>query len=270
MYKPLTPAEITAVEKRIGRSLTEREKMFGELDPAKRTENRKPTEVFDASHWQPKMAEKKGGTVFDDAVASAEQAAEVERFNSLTMAQKRLEMMKKSQADELQRQADAATMKDHLAKIKPQLDKLNALKDSIRLDNSWSQGDLEAITRATRQLEAGPNADAGETARLYEQPFKILASKKQALLDEATSKRAELDSQIASLNAEKAILGSAALSAELASLTTAADAWSHYEKSFDWRDNDNFTPEKRAALDRWLELDRAERAAAESQQPAAT
>ena len=178
--KSLTVTEVQNIEKRIGRKLTPREIVMGELA---REDNRTHSERYDASHWQPKMAEKKGGTIFDDAVASAEKAAEAERFNSLTMAQKRLAMYRESQAKALQAQADEAAMAEHLKTHAPQIERLQALKDSIRFDPSWSAGDVQAIDFALQQIQAGPNADAAETQRLFNEPFRILAQKKQALLN---------------------------------------------------------------------------------------
>lgn len=262
MSKPMTDTEAAAVEKRIGRPLTARERMFGELE---RVDNRTDRERISSEGWQPKMAPPKVATKFDSYVADAEKAADEERFSKMSPAQQRLASAKDLQNKELQAQADAAELRAHIAKHQPQLDKLRALKDSIRLDNSWSAGDVEAINRAISQIEAGPLADAAETAKLFAAPFKILADKTQALRDEAAAQRTELEARIASLNADLAAMGAPALPPELAKLTTAADAWGYYETNFDTKIMENRSPEQQAALEHWIRLDNAEIAAASQQ-----
>lgn len=260
MAQQLSESDVRIVEAKIGRKLTNREILTGELS---RPETRSHYEQMMAAEWKPKLAAPAKGTKFDESVASAQKAVDDERFNALSPAQRRLAMMKEAQTKELKAQADAKAMADHLAKHAPQLDRLRALQDQIRLDPSWSVADAESIRQAILQIEAGPLADVEETARLYQEPFKILTAKKQAIRDQSALKRAEIQAEVTRLDAELAAMGSVQVDPKLATLKTAKDAWAYFKDHFNADPNDD-SPEANAARSHWSSLDKAEAATSES------
>ena len=210
MHKSLTISEVQAVEAKIGRRLTPREIISGEVE---RIDKRTTGERIDAQLWEPVMKPPAATTPYDDHVAEAERAADEEQCAKLTPAQRRLAEAKNMQARELRKQTEAAAMAEHLAKHAPQIEKLQALKDSIRLDPSWTAADVETINRALAQLNAGPHADAVATATLISEPYEVLAGKKQSLRNDANAKRAELEAQIAAMDADITSIGAPRTSA---------------------------------------------------------
>jgi DNA repair exonuclease SbcCD ATPase subunit len=255
----LSESDVRIVEAKIGRKLTNREIITGELS---RPDTRSHRELMAAAEWKPKMATPAKGK-FDDAVESAKRAVDEERFAQLSPAQRRLAMMKDAQARDLREQADAKALREHLAKHAPQLDRLRALQDSIALDNSWSAADAESIRQAILQIEAGPNADADATAAAVAKPYKILAEKKQAIRNQSAVKRAELEAEVTRLDAELAAIGNVQVDPKLATLKTAKDAWAYFKEQFNADPNDD-SPEANAARSHWSSLDKAEAEASES------
>ncbi len=194
-----TAAEKAAIEKSIGRKVTNKEWIQGHLD---RSEDRTFAQLIQDGNWKPIMPQQSGDP-YAAAVKEAEDAVRLDQYKSLTPNEQRLFHLKELQLKKLQEAATEAEHKKRMAmpEVATALAELRELQNAIAFDPTWKVGEIDAITRAIIQLST-PNADLAEGFKMAAAATGIATSKQQTL---ATAKRqavAELQAQIADLGVE--------------------------------------------------------------------
>jgi hypothetical protein len=192
----MLPEERAAIEQQIGRPLTSREIIMGELN---RVDDAPVMERIANANWKPVMP-KQEGLPFADAVAAAEEEVRREQFAKLSPAEKQLFMMKEAQLKKLQEQQSAAEHKARLAdpRVAGKLSELRALQRATAFDPSWRLSDREAIDRAITQLET-VGANLQEGFRLAEMAIGIDTDKRETLADAKQQAIAKLQGELAEL-----------------------------------------------------------------------
>jgi hypothetical protein len=197
LSKSLDPAEVARLEAKLGRKLTTREVLFGELD---REDTRSREQRMDMDGWKPKLAEKKHETIYDAALEEAITAVKSEELQKMTPAQRRLRQIQEAHDAELRKQADAEAHVEQLKKLEPQIRRLNEMRERVKWDPSFTFADILQIDRALEQLTL-PGGDMNASIDLYDAAIKVELTRKTEKRDAVLSKMNELGAQKAELDA---------------------------------------------------------------------
>lgn len=144
-YKALTPQQKAFYQKRLGRELTAREELMGQL---MRTPNPQFGEPWHLRTIGPHES------ALDRQLREARQAVEDERVANMSDAGRRLHAMEKA-AEE--RNAKAAAQAAHAAKLqafKKQLEHLDWLLEAARFDESYTYEDIADLFNTKQQIES--------------------------------------------------------------------------------------------------------------------
>jgi hypothetical protein len=212
--------EKAAYRKRYGREPSMREQLMGEID-----RTGAPQFGSDAN-FRPVMAPPKGpSTIFDEALAEAEEEAKRERVRKMSPSERRVQMILEARNEQLKKQADAESHVERLKQLEKPIRLLNELREQIRWDASWTVEQAAAIDNALLQLTT-PGADVKVGMNLFEKAVGIEKAKK-------SEQRAAVVAKMKSLGAEEAQLDAAiaALSVEISGETpTQADVDAAYQR----------------------------------------
>jgi hypothetical protein len=146
---------IAAREAKAGRKLTQHEVingLTGRTDP--RTAQQRHLDAMKSV----KMADAGPTTKYDSYLAEKKAAFEAAELASLSVEEREYRRAKELRDAEIQQQVAAEEKAAHLAKVAPQLDKLNKIRESMLWDASYSAPELEAVAFAIKSLST-PGAD---------------------------------------------------------------------------------------------------------------
>jgi hypothetical protein len=188
--------EIFELEQRLGRKLTAREFLWygTEHEFMERVDHRSEAERAKAMDWTPKLTEV--DATHDSALAAIDAAEEEARLMRTPAGRKRLTLLD-AKANKEAREAHEAGV----AKKKPLIERLVALKEKTKWDAAWAVHDVELIDRSIKQLTTeGACEKAG--LELANSAFTLERQKKIEAHDTVAGKAHELGLQRIALEIE--------------------------------------------------------------------
>jgi hypothetical protein len=153
MANKISDTLVAKLEKQLGRKLSQREILLGELD----REPLSNREQFEAANWKPTLLADPNATSVDKALAEVQKRVDQEslerRLGKMTPAERQLYILQESQAKELAARKPDPTV-TRLKEVKPLTDKLQKLRDEAALNPAFTRKDLVALDQTIAQVSA--------------------------------------------------------------------------------------------------------------------
>jgi len=155
---PMTPEQVEQLEAKIGRKLSDAEKMLGTLG---REDTPDLNDVFRPVPKQSTVS------LYDAEIAEAEAAVESERVAKMSEAQRTLYAMQQAKADHVRKQQSAAAMAEHLKQHKDKIEWLENVRRDAAVNPQWTNEQLAVVDNALAQLKYGPDGDQNVADKLH-------------------------------------------------------------------------------------------------------
>jgi hypothetical protein len=239
----LTNEQLAAIEKRRGYKLTDLEILRGEAD--RRPDKTGPRLIETRT---PAQAERDNVLAY---VSDAQAAADAEAFRALPPAKQKLQTAIKVAKEVMAKRAKFDAMRAAEEKLKnpdpakkAELDKLDALRETVAFDPSWSYEEFAMLDEAKRQLAEKPLAEA---QKFLQEVFALKTSKDATAAKGMRDQAATLEQQLAALRQQADTLDPPKPpSVDLSAINGAWDRYWEAKKEFG-----QDSPEATAALGEW-------------------